>query len=155
VSGVRVGCPLGSWPDRAAGGGEPSALETRSRRRRKKDEAVLRAHAPHPSPLSEEFDDARNQIHVWSFTVLRFAHDTTRVAPTNSNNFLFQVDVTSAKSKQFALPHPCLQCNQTQRLGSRFVELREETRKFLVLEVSRLLPLRAGACAPAAIRVPG
>src|SRR5207249_11954972 len=109
----------------------------------RKDKAVVKAHASRLSPAAEEFDHVGNQIHVSSFTVLWCAHETPGVAPTNSNNCLLQVDVTPAKRKQFALPHPCPECNQTQRLGAGVVELRKETRKFLVLEIGCLLPFRA------------
>src|SRR6266536_5477759 len=101
------------------------------------------AHTSRLSPAFKKFDDVGNQIHVSSFTVLWRADDTPGVAPTNSHDRLIQVDVTPTKSKQFALPYPGLQRDQTQRLGVRVVELGEETRKFLVLEIGCLLPFGA------------
>lgn len=92
----------------------------------------------------EQFDHVRDQVDVTPFAVLWRPERAARPAPANAHDRLLEIDVAPSERNELSLPHSRLERDQAQRPIGRVVEVTEEARQLVILEVRGLLSLRPG-----------
>src|SRR4051794_9334099 len=122
------------------GGAEVAAARTA-----REDEDVVARVAELAPPAAEELDDVGREVDVAALVVLRRAEVAVGDAAADADHGAGEVCIGPGEREQLALAHAGLERAKEERTVDARLELREEARQLLVLEIGGFLALGARA----------